>query len=378
MLATWATMEFVLLIRWTMMTYASQGRLLFPAISAVCLFLALGWLGWLPRRGQFPATVLLAVLFFTLSATAPFTAIKPSYVRPPILTEADVPKTAQRFDATYGDTARLLAFEVDKKAVRPGELLGVTLYWQALQPTSVDFSIYLQLVTGKDQIIGQVDSYPGGGAYPTSMWSPGQVIRDKYMVPVNSVPNEPVAAQLLVGLYRYETAQRLPAADAHSEAVNPTVLDRIKIVVPTPSFKPSKALDANLDNRVRLIGYDVSSESAHPGAEVPLTLYWQVTKELGHDYTVFIHLLNEGEAMIGQGDGPPLNDAYPSSFWAAGESLVDRHRLRVFEQAEPGKYRIAVGLYDPATGQRLPVLNTQGQIVGDRVIIGSLEVVDRP
>jgi hypothetical protein len=45
----WLTMIFVALIRWTLLTYASQGRLIFPAISAVSVLLTWG-LWQLPLR----------------------------------------------------------------------------------------------------------------------------------------------------------------------------------------------------------------------------------------------------------------------------------------------------------------------------------------
>ena len=42
-LAGYVLLVFVGVIRWTMMTPASQGRLMFPAITAISLGL---WLGW--------------------------------------------------------------------------------------------------------------------------------------------------------------------------------------------------------------------------------------------------------------------------------------------------------------------------------------------
>ncbi len=377
LLCSWATFAFVALIRWTSMTYASQGRLLFPAISAICLFLAVGLIGCWPRRWQGWVAGALATMFFALSVTAPFTSIKPAYAGPALIAEADIPSSARPLNVTYGNVARLLAYEVGKDAVRPGDMLPVTLYWQTLEPTDEDISIYLQLVGGQDQVLGQVDSYPGGGAYPTSMWSPGQIVRDEYMVPLSVAPAEPLAAQLQAGLYRFQTGKRLPAVDPQGQTVNPAVLTRVKIAVPTPSRKPSHVVDANLDNAVRLVGYDLPTGPVAAGSEVPLTLYWQVSRALGKDYTVFVHLLNDDDALMGQGDGPPLDNAYPTSFWSAGENLADTHRLKIPANAEPGKHRIVVGLYDPVSGQRLPVLDDKGQVTGDGILVTQLEIVGK-
>lgn len=377
LLSTWMLVEFAALIRWTTETFASQGRLFFPALTPICLFLALGWLSWFPRRWQGRAAMGLAVFLLTISLTAPWTAILPAYARPAILTHAEIPPTARRFDVTYGDVVRLVAFEVGKDTVRPGEELPVTLYWEALQPTAEDLSIFVQLVAGQDTILGQSDSYPGGGAYPTSMWSPGEVIRDQFMVPIRRGTRAPEAAVLLAGIYRYQTQTRLPATDSRGQAVTLPVLARVKLAVPTQPQTPAQPFQANLADRVRLVGYDLPAGPVRPGAEVKLTLYWQVLNKVGGDYTVFIHLLDGNDVQIGQGDGPPLNNAYPTSFWAAGESLADAHRLTIPANAAPGRYRIAVGLYDPISGQRLPVLAPQETPPTNRIILAALEVASQ-
>jgi hypothetical protein len=51
--------------------------------------------------------------------------------------------------------------------------------------------------------------------------------------------------------------------------------------------------------------------------------------------------------------------------------------LRVFPDARPGKHRIAVGLYDPVSGQRLPVLDDKGQVTGDRILVTQLEIAGK-
>ena len=377
LLSAWILVEFVALISWTSETLASQGRLLFPALAPICLLLALGWLTWFPPRWRGRGAMGLTVILLALTATAPFTSILPAYARPAILTTAEIPPTARHFDVTYGDVARLVAFEVGKDTVRPGEELPVTLYWQALKPTTEDLSIFVQLVTEQDTILGQTDSYPGGGAYPTSMWSPSEVIRDQFMVPVRRGTSAPEAIFLLAGIYRYQTLARLPAVDGHGHPVTQPALARVKVAIPTQAQIPPHTLHANLADRVRLIGYDLPAGPVRPGAEVKLTLYWQVLGKVGGDYTVSIHLLDGNDVRVGQADGPPLNNTYPTSFWAAGESLADAHRLTIPANIAPGRYRIAVGLYDPISGLRLPVLEPQETPPTNRIIVAALEVASQ-
>jgi len=374
LLSAWMLIEFVALMRWTSETFASQGRLFFPAISPIALFLALGLLTWFPSRWQGRVAVGVAAFFFVVAASAPFTSIRPAYTPPPILTRDQIPATARPFNATYGNVARLAAFEVGTEVVRPGNAVPVTLYWQALEPTDEDLSIFVQLVADRDQILGQVDSYGGGGLYPTSMWSAGEVIPDRFMVPVSRAPMQPIAAHLIAGLYRYRTGERLRVVDPAGQVVLMPILTRVKIAVPTDPSTPQHALDANLGGWTRLVGYDLSAEGVRAGAAITVTLHWQVESRPERDYTVFVHLLDARDQPIADGDGPPLANWYPTSFWAAGEHLTDPHRLPIPADLAAGRYRIAVGLYDPDNGQRLPVLDAQGRPMADRVIIGEVDV----
>lgn len=374
LLSAWLIIEFAALLRWTSETFASQGRLIFPAIAPISLFLALGLLAWFPAHWRGRVAAGLGAFFFLLAASAPFTSILPAYVRPPILTPDRIPPTARPFNATYGNVARLVAFEVDTTVARPGAAVPVTLYWQALGPIGEDLSIYVQLVADRDQILGQVDTYGGGGLYPTSMWSAGEVIPDRFMVPVQRAPAQPLAAYLIAGLYRYRTGERLPAVDPAGQTVLLPVLTRVKIAVPTRPSVPQHALDANLDGWARLVGYDLSAEQVRAGEAVTVTLHWQAEGRPERDYTVFVHLLDAHERPITDGDGPPLANWYPTSFWAAGEYLTDPHRLLIPADLAVGRYRIAVGLYEPIGGRRLPVLDGQGRPTADRVIVGEVDV----
>jgi hypothetical protein len=48
----------------------------------------------------------------------------------------------------------------------------------------------------------------------------------------------------------------------------------------------------------------------------------------------------------------------------------DDHRVQVLPGTPPGEYRLSVGLYDRNTGQRAPVLDANGQMTGDQLMLG--------
>ena len=64
--------------------------------------------------------------------------------------------------------------------------------------------------------------------------------------------------------------------------------------------------------------------------------------------------------LIAQGDSPPQGNVYPTSIWTAGEQIRDPHQIWIPEGAVPGSYRLAIGFYDLASGQRLPAYDEDG------------------
>jgi hypothetical protein len=96
--------------------------------------------------------------------------------------------------------------------------------------------------------------------------------------------------------------------------------DAAPTATPAPAYAPAGA--ANLDNRVRLLGYDLPAGPLHPGQAAPLTLYWQVLAPVGDDYQVFVHLAAADEtlarevATLAAGIGDPA-DPESGSVYAA-------------------------------------------------------------
>jgi len=371
--AVWIGLEFVALIRWTSLTAASQGRLLFPTISAIFTLVMLGWSSWLPPRWRRIGLALPPTLLFLLAAATPFTAILPAYPLPARQIVDSVPPSAQPFNVDYGGTARLLAFAVDKSLVHPDDTVSVTLYWEALAPLEKDYSVFVQ-VFGWQEDLGQSDSYPGGGSVPTSFWTPGQIIRDVHHIFISGATPGLRPAWIAAGLYDFATRKRPPATDAQGQAVVFPILTKLQSSWTATEWQPQHPLDLNFANQIRLVGYDAASQTPRPGEEWNFTLYWQASAGVDRDYTVFIHLLDEKGALVGQADRMPLMGFYPSSRWLPGELLNDSHLLTIDGGLPAGVYRVLIGLYDATNGERLPILDAGGQATDNFALLATLDI----
>jgi hypothetical protein len=79
----------------------------------------------------------------------------------------------------------------------------VSLYWQARGAMDTDYTISVrplrngQLITGSDGQPVIQDHKPVWGSYPTTRWTPGEIVRDDYVIPL---PDQivPDGAQVIV------------------------------------------------------------------------------------------------------------------------------------------------------------------------------------
>ena len=151
-----------------------------------------------------------------------------------------------------------------------------------------------------------------------------------------------------------------------------------------PNTKPSLPIQnegsAHFEDGIDLLGSSLSSSVIRPGETLTVTLFWQAAGgPTQRSHTVFTHLLGPAKADGGivwaQHDSPPLANSYPTTQWAQGEIIVDRHTFTVPADAPDGAYQIETGLYTPTRGGvRLRVLDAAGQPVGDNAIIGAVTV----
>jgi hypothetical protein len=112
-----------------------------------------------------------------------------------------------------GGQVRLLGYSVEKTDVAAGESVRVTLYWQTGRRMETSWKVFTHLLDGTSQIWGQRDSIPVEGTYPTTGWLEGEVVTDRYELPIR--PDAPAGRyQLEVGMYDPQTGERLGVVDA--------------------------------------------------------------------------------------------------------------------------------------------------------------------
>ena len=99
---------------------------------------------------------------------------------------------------------------------QPANTLDLTLTWRSLAPVADEQVVFVHLVDSEGNLITAYDSPPttnlsgvDGGIYPTTLWQPGDTIRDerRLALPADLPPG---TYQIFIGLYRPTDFARLP------------------------------------------------------------------------------------------------------------------------------------------------------------------------
>lgn len=343
----------IAVIAWTAQTYASQGRLLFPYIAAINTLLALGlnyvlgrlklWSGF-KRFDSFAQGGIVAFGLFALAV--PIVTIAPQYTPPP--PQITLPDSANPVFARY-DAVELIGYETPNRRFEPGDQMPVTVYWRVRRNTERDLSLYLHATNPDGEVIGKVDSYPGGGRLRTSTWQPGMIYADTYAIPLTETTEGRFPVRIQVGWWHFPSGEVVTPINEHDARLESVMLDAGGFAGDYQPDLPDDLITvegADFGSVVRLVGYQ-NSESL-------FTFVWEATGTLDVDYKVFVQALDPTAStmqVVAQGDAPP---AFPTRYWRAGERYVTHHVLTFDNQRLiPGEFNVIIGWYEEETFRRL-------------------------
>ncbi len=391
LLIGWAVLMFVLLLYWILRATGSQGRLIFPGVIAYGILLVLGvdfWLRLLPAMLRRLAWALLlgtmvGVSLYTVASLLPRTYDAPAPI-------AALPPNAQQLDFLFAADGAigLEGIEVSDGRYRPGERVGVTLYWRAEQQPQIDYEIFVQLLDESGREVANLTTHPGWGRNPTTFWQPGALYADPYSVLVEGPidPASPLLARVYTGLIDPATAAagNLPVRSFNSdgEALTPFAGFAELEAWQRPSVEELglQRASAGFGGVITLGGYAAPAALA-AGDSLTATLLWEAKGQPAADYTAYLHLLDAEGKQVGGYDRPPAGERFPTSHWRAGDRIAGEYTLQVPPDLPPGEYALWVGLYETASGGtlRLPVTDAGGLPSGDgQVQIGSVTVSQSP
>jgi hypothetical protein len=251
------------------------------------------------------------------------------------------------------DEIALLGYSLLNDRLAAGDIAQITLFWQAGRTPVQRYKVFLHALDESDQIVGQRDGEPGGGARLTTLWQPGEAIADNHGLPIHPA-TPPGEYRLEVGIYDPETGRRLTTPDSSSQVwLAPLTVERPAAPPPSVALGMQHREDARL-GELTLLGYDTYRLGfAHkpeailqPGDVLHVNLYWRAEAQPSGDWQIDLSLLDTGKQERASVSAEPVG-GYPTSQWQAGDVWRGQFSLPLPAGTPAGWNRLRIQILAP-------------------------------
>ena len=293
----------------------------------------------------------------------------------------------------FNGELRLADYDYSVRRVGQGKGFAVKMLWQTLQTPADHYTLRIEAVDAEGNLVRAAERQPVDGLAPTTTWQRGQFIRDQVdLVLPASAPVGPQALQIRLSWLRPDgstlSVRRwwVPTGEQLTlDSLDVTEKEDRVFAVPDIPY----AAEANLENKVRLLGYRQVDSEENSGLQLSQTgcaanaeactllleFYWQGISEMDQLYFVFIHVVDDQGQIVAQHDrAPGKRGKQPTTSWLPQEIVADPVELSLPPDLSPGQYTLRLGMYLPPEGPRLLVLDDEEKPVADFVEVGTLKV----
>ncbi len=269
------------------------------------------------------------------------------------------PDLPYQTDTWLAPNARLTGYDAPPPVATTGDILSLRLSWREAKTLSSfwaapnDWVLFEWRLDGRP-VAEQLDQLP----WPVDQWGWGATLLSQHdlLVPPSLTSG------------RYEVTMSLHTGS--DPAGEPFSLGSVEVTAPPHQFElpvgaTTPAGPAQLAQNVTLAGYEV----ALVDLALVLHLYWRAEAPLTSRYKVFAQLLAGDNRVMAQSDSFPAAGQRPTTGWLPGEVISDTHTLPLPPELPPGPYRLIAGLYQPLTGERVPVVAGYGHALPDAILL---------
>ncbi len=138
------------------------------------------------------------------------------------------------------------------------------------------------------------------------------------------------------------------------------------------------AFPISFDGNLALLGYERPALVSRADLTLTLLTAWRVTGEWQPSPTaIFAHLIDANGRLVAQDD----RLGFPRHNWHIGDTFVQAHDIPIGDGSASlttslpsGEYTLQIGVYTRQGGARWTARDRAGQEIGDRVLLGQVEV----
>jgi len=257
----------------------------------------------------------------------------PVYLRPVyIRNEASVSEAAVL--SRFGDRIRL--HRVHAEQVTPMQLT-VTLDWSVAQPVEANYEIAVRLRDASGSLVTSIDTQPGYGFLPTSLWRSGELVSDRYTLklPEGTLPGNDYQVEVIL----YDAATLAGLGQYIQGNVALTLYARRPLDSPTLAhFGPELALAT--------LSIPATHQQGAP--TLAATAGWLATSAQSADRITRWTIYDSTNTPVFT-QTLDLVPGSSSSLWPAGAYVVGQMPLNVPTSLAPGQYHLGVTVLNLAT-----------------------------
>jgi hypothetical protein len=256
----------------------------------------------------------------------------------------------------FGDQVDLLGYDLEQAAVRPGEELTLTAYWQARQPLPRSLSALAQLVDAEGHLYAAQDNlHPG--SLKSTLWQPWGFVRDPHVVPIP--PGTPPGDYFRL---QVKSDKELAWTDVLAIPISVTKTPRPPTVA---SLGISRPVSADVTSELRLLGASPERDIVPRNALLRTTIFWEALQDPDLDYQVTLRLVAPDGSSVLQETTRPAHDRYPTTRWSTGERIRDNHVQWIPANLPVGQYQL-----------QLQIVDGTGQPASDWIELGPIKIVE--
>ena len=145
-------------------------------------------------------------------------------------------------------------------------------------------------------------------------------------------------------------------------------LARVHVIAPSHANLAAipHRVSADLNNGVRLAGYDIGADAIRPGEPAAIVLYWQTTRPLDADYAVELQVQDSRGNTYGRAQAAPALGIYPTTRWRANDLVRDPQSFILRGDTPDGEYRIVATMVNTTNNVRTSAVTVREVTVKNR------------
>jgi hypothetical protein len=266
----------------------------------------------------------------------------------------------------FARNREILGYDIPAEVSRQTDV-PVVIYWRV--PPGVEYEtddLPHSLVCLRDQVAGRCleDVPPHYNVYPIWDWTEGDVVAQRYMVPV---PAELLPQKTAFHAGMFTSVGDISYAD-EEQAGAPLLLGPVE-VVGTAAVDPQwDSSTPTFGQELALIDYGIPTERS-PGSTLRVWLRWQAIRPPSGDRALHLELRDAANGEVVASKEELLgSDRHPTGRWVGGEPAYTFHRLRIPPDLGNGEFDVTLTLLDASSRRAIE----------SPLVLGRLPVSGRP